>query len=399
MTAILILLALLSLGTLASRRGYTAAVARVGATPILTGIGFLFLSPTGLAFLDPENADSLRPALRVGCAWLALLVGLSTPRPSLAGFGGKRAAVALTGAAITWALTALALAATVELSSATTASHLSWAQLSPIAIAVLTGGIVQATGLARAASVGLRSGLTGPIRLDRELLPADEGVAVLAVAAAILLWLTPEARGPIYESRTLAVLALVGFGLLLAAAQALISRAENGTEAKIISLLGLVTLLTGMAASTALPAAPIAFIFGVTLSSARTGRTLLRRLAATERPVRVVVLVLVGIHLGLDTYTVILGAAAALARITGKVLMATMGRRAGLDVSLPALIASSKLAVPMTVSVAITEQLVLRTSGLLATVVVAVSVTDLISAALLLLRSQGTPEIEEAEQT
>ena len=94
MSAVLVLLGLLSLAMLASRRGAFDEIVARATTPILVGLGVL-LSPTGLGFLTPSTLDGMDNAVEVGVCWLAILTGLrasSLLPPALRDKNGARAA-------------------------------------------------------------------------------------------------------------------------------------------------------------------------------------------------------------------------------------------------------------------------------------------------------------------
>src|SRR5689334_2170556 len=85
MTALLVLLGLLSAATLVNRRGNTEIFLHLASAPLFVGLGVL-LSPSGLGFLLPSTAQALMPALRVAVGLLGMLVGLRTRPPTEANF-------------------------------------------------------------------------------------------------------------------------------------------------------------------------------------------------------------------------------------------------------------------------------------------------------------------------
>ena len=79
--------------------------------------------------------------------------------------------------------------------------------------------------------------------------------------------------------------------------------------------MGLITFGAGLAVSTRLPGAVVAFILGTVLAIAgRSGSILELGLAHTDRPVRLVLLVLVGAHLGFHPVAIALGVTGASSR-------------------------------------------------------------------------------------
>ncbi|MCC7381729.1 MAG: hypothetical protein IT384_07845 [Deltaproteobacteria bacterium] len=386
MSAILILLALLSLGTLASRQGAVQLLARVAATPILVGLGYALFSRSALAFVPPSTTDELQPALRIGCVWMALMLSLSVPRPGRSARSMRNASLPLLVALGTGGLTTLAsYAALVALGEGWKGGYGgAWTSLPMIGVAVVVGGLVQGSASTRASGPELRSGLTTFIR-PGEVTLHEEALAVVVACIALAVW--PDAsRTGVYAFGWLAIPILVLLGATAAVVQRLVSFGNEDTEARTINLLGLVILLTGFVHGLSMPAVPVVFFFGLFLSLTRLGRGLLARLAGTERPVRMVVLVLTGAYIGFKLGPVCVGVAAGVARAGAKWLAGTLLRRAGLEVSLPALLSAPRLAVPLAISLTWSENLSLRESGLITAVVVALTVSDLITLIVLLAR-------------
>lgn len=386
MSAILILLALLSLGTLASRQGAVQLLTRVAATPILVGLGYVLFSPSALAFVPPSTTDELQPALRIGCVWMALMLSLSAPRLGRSARSMRNASLPSLVALGTGGLTALAsYAALVALGEGWKGGYGgAWTSLPMIGVAVVVGGLVQGSASTRASGPELRSGLTTFVR-PGEVTLHEEALAVVVACIALAVW--PDAsRTGVYAFGWLAIPILVLLGATAAVVQRLVSFGNEDTEARTINLLGLVILLTGFVHGLSMPAVPVVFFFGLFLSLTRPGRGLLARLAGTERPVRMVVLVLTGAYIGFKLGPVFVGVAAGVARAGAKWLAAALLKRAGLEVSLPALLSAPRLAVPLAISLTWSENLSLRESGLITAVVVALTVSDLITLIVLLAR-------------
>lgn len=392
MSAILVLLALLSVATLASRRGYAAFVAHIVSAPLLIALGVL-IAPSRLAFLTPSTMEALVPAMRVGAAWLALLVGLRTARPEWTRAYGQELSFTIAAAALSWltlsaatfGLLSLLATAGMPVAAATGGDPL-W----PVGLALLLGGALASTGLsfARESLVGQEDSPIG-----RRVLffgRHDEAAGALALCAAIALWPLPDAVAPIYREPALAAATVVLLGLSLAVSLGFLGGSRmGGASATWVALLGLLTLASGLSASTLLPEAGLAFFFGAAVAVLGLSRELgAERLAQTERPVRLVVLVLIGAHLGFTPSAVVLGSALALARLGLKALLRFILQRVARgQVPLSALLGSSSMALPLTLSFALTRPESLGQSEVLTTVAVAVSLTDLFT--LLVWRRDG----------
>lgn len=400
MSAILVLLALLSVATLASRRGYAAFVAHIVTTPILIGLGVL-IAPGRLAFLTPSTTEALLPALRVGAAWLALLVGLRGLRPSASREYGKDVAFTFVVAGLSWlvlAAVAFGLIALLDAVGLPFSGPASGGIEAVVGLALLLGGVVASTGLSftREALEGLEH-----TPVYRRLLffgRHDEAAGALALCLAVWLWPLPSVVAPIYEQPILAAVLLVALGLALAVSLGLAGGTRmGGASATWVALLGLITLASGLSASTLLPEAGIAFFFGAALAALGLTDALgPESLSRTERPVRLVVLVLAGTHLGFTATAIVVGMGLAVARLGVKALLRYfIERTTGADVPLGALLGSSSMALPLAVSFALTRPEGLASSEVLTTVAVTVGLTDLFT--LLVWRRRDGARDDEAE--
>jgi hypothetical protein len=356
MTAILLLLGLLSLGTLATRKGTATLIVRNAATPIAVGIGYALFSPDALAFLPPDTADGLLPAIRVGSAWQGLLLGLAL-RSALPATGRvKSAALTLAG----WVIACAAMLIALELTPGATPDTRAWSGLGTIGAALLIAALVQGTGLSVNDPDAYRS--------------ADEVFAILVCLAVLAI--------PHQPTRPLISIALA---LMCAAALAMVAIGEPRRDGRLIALLGFVVLATGIAEQTRLPEVPITFLLGASLSITPLGPRLLRPIAATERPVRLAVLVMAGMHLGIDPAVVVVGLTAGVARLVVKAIQARIDRD---RLSLGPLLATPKLAVPVALSMALAADTPPRDSALLSVTVVALAFGDLAALGRLLFKGQ-----------
>ncbi len=390
MSAILVLLALLAVSTLASRKGAAAFVVTIITTPLLLGIGFL-LSARGLAFLPQTTADALLPAIRVGAAWLAVLVGLRAARPRFTARGVRRTAGTLVVCIVTWgALTGgvfgvLLLLDVLGGSHAADSSH-----LTALGAALLLGGIVTGSGY-QAGDEGHEEPMHAHfvVFLSRH----DEITGAVAILVAIVLW---PLDAPVYGDSWLAPAVILGLALTMTVANLLIGGVNQDSTANArIALLGQSVFASGLATAMGLPDAAIAFFFGAFLAFTPQAMLQLERgLLATERPVRMAVLALVGAHLGFTWEAVAIGVSLALLRLGVKMLLRPAVGGNGAAFPLHSFLSSSGLAIPFAVSFAMTRPGGLSESFVLTAVCVAVSVSDLITFALW--RRPPAPDVDVA---
>jgi hypothetical protein len=383
-SAILILLALLSIATIAARRGYARFVAHMVTVPLLLAAGIV-AAPHTLALMTPSTLDALEPALRVGVVWLALLVGMRGVRPSISFLFATDTVFALAVALLTWFLlgaVAFGLvlgAAVLRLGFFEPAQD--WWTL--VGCAALLGGLVSETGLAfsREALQGLP-----PTKINRRVLflaRHDEILGALALCVGVALWPLPAAGAPVYETPIIAAGLVVALGATLGVAQ-LFSGGERmgGTTASVVALIGLTTFAAGLAVSTHLPGAAIAFFFGGVLAVQGRGEKYSRlSFAHSDRPVRIVVVVLVGAQLGFLPAAIAVGVALALARAVVKLgvrWLIARERRAELPPS--SLLGSAGSMIPFALSFALARPDVpVAESEVLVAVCTCVAVTDLLT--------------------
>lgn len=379
MSSILVLLALLSVATLFARRGFAAFVAHIVTAPLLLGLGVL-IAPHSLAVLTPSTTEALEPAMRVAAAWIALLVAMRGIPPTVSFLFARDTLVSIAVGALTWLLLSSAcfglftLAALFDLGFEALTSDLR----TSVGASLLVGGIVSTTGLAFA-----QEALQGlpPRTVNRRVLflaRHDELVSALALCAAVWLWPIEPDLAPAYGTPLLAAAIVVALGVLLAVAQLLSGGTKmGGTSASFIALVGLITFGAGLSASTRLPEAAIAFFLGAALALVGQGQTVLDQgLARTERPVRLVLLVLIGANLGFHPEAIAVGAGLAVARFVVKALVRLiLGGRGELPMS--ALLGSAGATMPFALSFALSRPERLVESQVLTAVAVCISLTDL----------------------
>jgi len=270
MGALLALLALISFSTLASRVGGQLRDRATILVLPLAALGFT-ASPRGLGYLDASFLELLSPAIDVGAAWLALLAGLlvptevrlrDVPRPL---FGVLL--VTLVGAIV--ALTVFSL---------------------PVALLV-------------GATLALLStfALSGPA--------ANTSTVMTEIVATLTMLLALLAMSLLHEgaSTIVAVLVLAGLGVSLSLAYLVGTRGAE-PETQVVALVAIVLFGAGLARTTSMPTAPLAWIIGAIIGRAGRGAQLLDAgLKDTSRPATLAVLLLSGAMLDASAVNLLLG--------------------------------------------------------------------------------------------
>jgi hypothetical protein len=393
MSAILVLLGLLSVATLASRRGYAAFVAHIVTTPILLAVG-VAISPRALGLFTEATSEALLPAMRVGAAWLALLVGLRTSRPRMDRQWGKMMAATVSTNVLTWGVIAAAAFGVIVISpeykfdlNAVEDSR----RLTAIGAALLVGGLVAGTGLSFTREALYERKSEPATRLLLFVSRHDDIIAAIAVLAAIWLWPLNTEVAPIYEIPGVSVGVIVGLGATLAIAQLLTGDKTGGSQQSLIGVLGLLVFASGLSTTAVLPGAAIAFFFGSFLAFTGRGAQLLKALHKTERPVRLVVIILAGAHLGFAVWAIAVGVATAVARFIAKWAFALVAeRKASSPIPMACVLGSSGLTIPFALSFALSRTEPLSSSHVLTAVCACVTVSDL--ATLILWRRKSRDE-------
>ncbi len=367
MTSLLVLLGLLSLAMLASRQGALDEVIARATTPVLVLFG-LAISPAGLDFLTPSTLESLGTALVVGICWLALLAGLrasaalkrsSAPRPAdVSGpvhKGPPRSVARAVALAFAAAVVASGIAALVLLSAAATGHpFVSAGSVAPAAVLV---------GASLAGMPGERHGTRA-----RTAFAATAELVVLAAAlGAFAAW-----------SGAQETLVLVGFGVLGAVVvQLLLAPGDPAKVPAAVAYLSVATLVAGLARLAAVPGAVAGFVLGA-VSGPFRGSDVVDKLLLTERPVRIVITVLLAASTTFDLADlvagIILGVGAVLVQLG--VSLALVDGRSLLE-RLAATVATSTT--PLVAVAAFAEAHVDDAASLLPSVIIAVAVADAVA--------------------
>lgn len=379
MTALLVLLAILSLATLASRRGGFARFFDRAATPLLV-IAAVVLSPSGLATLGRGLVHDLQPALAVFVTWLGLLVGLdSTTTSPIAQTRSAMGRVILIGAVVA----SVVLSGLALLVPALLGEPAPVAPSSLLAAALVVGGSLVAS----------------PDSAGRVFV--GEFTAGLCAVVAVFCWFAPVDRAALLgASQTLAI--LLAAGALLALLQRLTGGGADGDAvSRTVAVIGLVTLASGLLHNAGLPSALGGFIAGALLGRTPLGATLRTSLRPTARPVRIVVVFVIALGLAWCRALIVVGLLLAAAQLGLQLALTAAvkpsGRRRSLAVLAAGLTSSST---PLVLLSSFALARLPGADALLVAVTVAVVVTDGVAAALTLVSSsEATNEPTPQETT
>ena len=366
MTALLILLGLLSVATIASRPGpFAAALDRIAA-PLLIGSG-LALGPLGLGVVSASLRGGLEQALAGGVTWLGIVLGLRSSSIDLQQGTLPRAIVVVAAATGSSVLVATAALATPAL--------IGW---QPPLSSPLIGGSALVIG---GAVVGTLPVGEGPGAVVARGLFHDCGELVATACAIAAVAVLPSWTG---VAASIVAVVVIGVGLLLAGLQRFLGGGAGGdAETRLISLLGVVAVAAGLLHEVGLPSALSGLVAGLALGRTALGRALGASLLPTERPARIVVLFLIGAMTSMSTSAVLIGGILALGQLVVHLIATSwaVGRSVNLG-ELAAGLGSSSIAVVIAASFSLAgfpEGALLVSSS-----AVAVIVTDLVAAGLLL---------------
>jgi hypothetical protein len=289
-TALLVLLALLSVAMLFSQQGAFDELVERASTPVLVGLGFA-LSPAGFGFLSASTLNGLAPAVDVGVFWLAVLAGLrasSLLPAALRAPEGRRAAVL--------AVVAAAVASLVA------------------------GGVLQAAaGVAH--GIGLKGSLPAALLVGASLsgMPGERGASAVRAAysgtAQLVVLVAALVSLFLWTGRTeLVVVGALGcVGAVVV--RLILPRGESGGVPAPIAYLAVAVLLAGLSRLAAVPGAIAGFLLGSLVAridavlAGASPNPAPDALLATERPVRIVVTTVLAAITAITMTDAIVGAA------------------------------------------------------------------------------------------
>jgi hypothetical protein len=298
MTSLLVLLALASVASLAARRGAFTALFTTAVTPMLVGLGLL-ASPFVLGLLTPSTVAGLAPAIDVGICWLAMATGLRALQAI--GAGSDAAGTSTRGRPLRLGAEGLLTVLVCAAGGALLVVALplpAFAAEGAGRVAVLAGALIGAS--LSSIPDEPEAALSAPLLTKR----AAVSEVTTALATFVALAFVPQALAPPVAYAGLAL----GLGAVFCLVQLLASGGgASGTgggtggderptkdeeRRSAVTLLGVVTLATGFLRLLSLPTAPIGFVLGGGVARTRVGRALMPIVERTERPVRLVVTVL-----------------------------------------------------------------------------------------------------------
>lgn len=331
MTSLLVLLALLSAATLAARRGRFGEVVGGAATPVLVFFG-IAAGPQFLGFLTPSVLDGLKPALAVSVCWLGLIAGLRAGAPIAHERPDRRALLPLIDTALAAAVLYLA----------SRAGRLSLEDEAWPVAALLAG-----------ACLGAPASTGSDARYAK--------ITALLVAAAAVGLASPAG-----------LLLVLCLGTVAALVVLLAGGRDGG--ATIVAVIGVATLVAGISLLAGAPGVLAGVAAGAILARSAAGRALWPIAERSERPVRIVVTLLIAASASVDLSAALLGTAlAAVALLAGALtngpaLAARTGALAASSLAL-ALVASLAAAgtapfllSPLLVAVALVDAVALATA-------------------------------------
>jgi hypothetical protein len=382
MSALLLLLLLLSVATIASRPGpFAAALDRV-ASPLLILCG-LALGPLGLAVVSTSLRGGLEQALAVGVTWLGILFGLRSSSDELPPGTALRA----------FAVVAASTAASVLLAMAAMATPALLGWRAPSSPALLAGAALVVGG-ALVGSPPVDRENRAELALRTTLIDLGELIATACAIAALAV--LPSWTG---LPTSFVALVVIGVGLLLALLQRLLGGSAGGDVAtRTIALLGVVAVAAGLLHEAGLPSAVSGLVAGTVLGRTDLGRALTSSLMQTERPARIVVVFMVGTLMPLSTTALLVGALLALGQLAVQLVATSwaVGHRPSSQ-ALATGLSSSSIALVIAASFALAG---FPEGGLLvSSSAVAIVLTDVLAAGLLLrgrLRTTPTTVPQEA---
>lgn len=362
MTALLTLLGLFALATLAARPGAWTLVVDRAALPLWLGAGALAASPL-FGLMPPWLVSDVRPVVVVAVGFVALLAGAfdacGEPRALLRSVSALVMLIATVTAGL--ALAALLAPQAPGLGAV------------PALVATSTS-----TSTLWAAALFVSAGLVGSVVSPTETTGAVAGVLGMLGALVVASW---SSSTPLLPAA--APLVLVGGGALLAVVVRLLSgRAGEADGQRVVVVAGALTLASGVAVLLHQPIALVAVVAGLVLRQTEHTRGLLTPLLQLRRPLFAVLAFMTGAALDVDAATAAVGGVVAVVVV---VVRAVYARVVGASLgALSTGLSTSPLALALWVSVVDSGRLPLPLPSLLAVAVVVVVVVDSAAAVLTL---------------
>jgi hypothetical protein len=266
-----------------------------GGYGLISGAEYLLLGalmgPFAVGLVDEEMLGAVRPAMTLATAWMGLLFGLRLRRRGLAELGLGGALSILVEAGGTLAAIAFGLPLAAQLGERSDALGRGPAALG---IAVVAAASTKSTLQWARTRLGASGRTTS--RLDA-ITRHDDIVNQIGLVALATLF--PTNPGGLLAARPLYIAgAVVGLGVLLGVAFTMLSGRRPERDSAWVLLIGVMLLGSGLATRLGLPAMTVGFLTGATISATTLGYDLFDQIAVqTERPVAIVLLLIVGVRL------------------------------------------------------------------------------------------------------
>ena len=286
MTSILVLLALLSAATLASRGGAVDELLHRASTPLLIVIGVI-LSPRVLGILPPSVLQGLTAAVEVGGTALGFFIGLRV---------ASRNSDAVSTRVVIVGIATVAASSGVGLVVLLVGRRAGIAEIPPTALLVAPALLIGAC----LAAVPTGSEQTPP--LVRAWARVTQGAALVAAILSLAFATSSPAQA----------LALTFAQAACGALLLLLLPATDGVG-RTVTLLGVLALLAGWMHLLELPGAACGLLLGVALARTRVGARSFHNVEKGERPVRVVLTIVVAASLEMTWSQAALGLVIAVA--------------------------------------------------------------------------------------
>lgn len=313
-TLILVLLAILG-----ARVSFSPQRVPTGPRMLLTtGVHFLvlgyLLGPGGLGLFGGDGITRLQPLVALGLGWVGLLFGMQLDRESLRQFPPSFHLLALGQAAVAFGLfLGMAMAALHLLGhGGAEARVMAWG-------AAATACMATPAGVAMVSTSFLARGRLRELLFFIASLDALVGVVALQVAYALYPSGTLMA-GAAPRPAVLLVLLALGLGIVCGVVLVWLLRPRPGKEELVVYLLGVTALASGTALHLQLSPVFVCVVMGAVVANLDPDRTrVYQALERWEKPIYVVLLLLVGALMTIPTWWVVpLAAAYALARGAAK---------------------------------------------------------------------------------
>jgi hypothetical protein len=300
---------------------------RGGGYGLISGAEYLLLGalagPFALGVVDEEMLGAVRPAMTLATAWMGLLFGLRLRARGLATLGVRGAISILVEAGGTAALVAFALPLVAQLAER---GEVLGDGPATFGIAVVAAASTKSTLQWARTRLGASGATTARLEAITRHDDAINQIGLLALAA----WKPVNPASALAARPLYACGVVVGLGALLGGAFTMLSGRRPQRDSAWVLLIGVMLLGSGLASRLGLPAMTVGFFIGATISATTADLPLFDEIGAqTERPVAILLLILVGVRLAPVDGVVLIALAAVTLRLIAKLaagpLLALLG--------------------------------------------------------------------------